>query len=57
MEMKGALFPKINPMKIIFEGLRSSLPPNDKYEEKKLREWDEIRSGKLTLIFSRKEKK
>jgi hypothetical protein len=57
MEMKGALMlPKISPSDVILESLAKTFSPFDRYEEKKLKEWDEIKRGSLTLIF-RKEKK
>jgi len=53
--MKGALtLPKksLTPMDVILKGLRPTM--DDEHEKKKLKEWDEIRSGKIMNIFRRR---
>lgn len=53
--MKGALIlPKLNPMDIILESLRPTM--DDQYEQKKIKEHDEIWKGIITLIPKRKER-
>jgi len=45
---------ELTPMDVILNGLRPTM--DDEHEKKKLKEWDEIKSGKIMNIF-RKEKK